>query len=624
MQYCYDLSNHQTVFCESLQALRQAWDAGLPRDALTLFRSPALGASSDIINGFNLDLRARGKSKTYKDIYLEIEQTTYSLYCESLKYFNKSQSLIIGRAYQEWLNLCYSASLLSRADLSEKRLIIDPVVDRKLQPTYRRAHWNTLLQINSKAEIWRPNVNVSPLEEVAPISRRFNVMGARHYLWRLFQMVQRKKPDEKNGKIIYYCTDSELVREVGLEFAFRGFRIEHLDLKKLAKKDNDKNESHFLTGEFKLPDSICELLRIAVCDLIEPDFYDIVVNYYASHVQEEFFVYSSTLNNLEKSDGRYQKSIILSNYPSGAEAVALGEYCRNNQSVFAATQHGITREFLNNPQNLINYEHTVATHFISFTESAQTISSKVTKYSGTTYRGISCGLPRCFWSTRLKQQSWCSKKLQKLPLLMVGSLTTRGYLQNGGVFLSDQKNIETEKSVFNAVSRAVPLVEYKPYPTKRYIDFDPFVEQILKNITAKQAVRKFWDFRYVEKQYRGFIMSGATSTLSWCLMTGKPVIFLDQDVDAYRLSTETKEIFKKVLFYFDMRDSNFLEDLTSFLVEYEQSLEEKWSKMLPARLIFMEDLMRPSQSDKVYEFLKDELSRLTATKISEKIHARTR
>ena len=131
-------------FCESLQALRQALDAGLPRDWITLFRSPELGASSDIINGFNLDLRARGKSKTYRDIYLETEQTTHSLYRLSLKYFNKSQSLIIGWIYQEWLDLCYSDSLLRRADLSEKRLIIDPVVDRKLQPTYRRAHWNLL------------------------------------------------------------------------------------------------------------------------------------------------------------------------------------------------------------------------------------------------------------------------------------------------------------------------------------------------------------------------------------------------------------------------------------------------------------------------------------------------
>ena len=624
MRICNDLSNHQTVFCESLQALRQAWDGGLPRDALILFRSPALGASPDIINGFNLDLRTRGKSKTYRDIYLKIEQTTHSLYCESLKYFNKSQSLIIGRTYAEWLNLCYSASLLSQADLSEKRLVIDPAIDRKLQPTYRRAHWNSLLQINAEGETWRCNIDVEPFEVVAPLSRRLSVMGTRHYLWRLFQLAQRKKPFRKNGKTIYYCSDSELVREVGLEFAFRGYRIEHLDLRKLAKKDNGENQLHFLTGKFDLPDSICKLLRTAVSGLIEPDFYDIVVNYYAVKVQEEFDVYSSTLNNLKKSDGRYENSIILSNYPSGAEAVALGEYCQKNHSVFAATQHGITREFLNNPQNLINYEHTLATHFISFTERAQAISSNVTKYSHTNYRGISCGLPRCFWSIRSKQQFWFNKKSKELPLLMVGSLITRGYFQNGGVFLSDQENIETEKSVFEAVSRAVPSVEYKPYPTKRYIDFDPFVEQILKNITAEKTNRKFWDFRYVEKQYRGFIMSGATSTLSWCLMTGKPIIFLDQDVEAYRLSSEAKEVLKEAVFYFDMRDNNYLKNLTSFLLEYEQSLEEKWSKMLPARSILMEDLMRPSQADKVYKFLKDELSRLSATKISEKIYERVR
>jgi hypothetical protein len=624
MQYCYDLSNHRTVFCESLQALRQAWDAGLPRDALILFRSPALVASPDIINGFNLDLRARGKSQTYRDIYLEIEQTTYSLYCESLKYFNKSQSLIIGRTYPEWLSLCYSASLLSQEDLSEKRLIIDPAIDTKLQPTYRRAHWNALLQRNAKAEIWCPNVDVVPFNFVAPLSLRLGVMGTRHYLWRLLQTLQRKKLFRDNDKTIYYCSDSELVREVGLEFAFHGYRIEHLDLKKLGQNEDGGNQSHFLTEEFDLPDSICELLRTAVCGLVEPDFYDTIVNQYAVRVHKEFDVYSSTLNNLEKSDGRYEKSIILSNYPSGAEAVALGEYCRNNQSVFAATQHGITREFLHNPQNLINYEHTVATHFISFTERAQTLSSKVTKYSGTDYRGISCGLPRCFWSIHSKQQFWSNKKLKKLPLLMVGSLNARGYIQNGGVFISDQKNIETEKSVFRAVSRAVPSVEYKPYPTKRYIDFDPFVEQILKKITAKEAVRKFWDFRYVEKQYRGFIMSGATSTLSWVLMTGKPVIFLDQDVEAYRLSSEAKEALKATVFYFDMRDSKFLEDLTSFLVEYEQSLEEEWFKMLPARSIFIENLMRPSQPDKVYEFLKNELSRLSATKVSENTHERIR
>ena len=107
-------------------------------------------------------------------------------------------------------------------------------------------------------------------------------------------------------------------------------------------------------------------------------------------------------------------------------------------------------------------------------------------------------------------------------------------------------------------------------------------------------------------------------------MTGKPVIFLDQDVEAYRLSIEAKEVLKAAVFYFDMRDSNFLEDLTSFLVEYEQSLEEEWFKMSLARSIFIENLMRPSQPDKVYEFLKDELCRLSATKVSENIHERIR
>ena len=104
-------------------------------------------------------------------------------------------------------------------------------------------------------------------------------------------------------------------------------------------------------------------------------------------------------------------------------------------------------------------------------------------------------------------------------------ISTRLYQSNMGRLhrgLSDVALYEHERRLISDVFATLPHpVTYKPYPAIRYLDPDPIAAQIAAtaNVTAYSDRL---DLRYVASRASMLITSGATSTVSWCLMSGKP------------------------------------------------------------------------------------------------------
>ena len=68
-------------------------------------------------------------------------------------------------------------------------------------------------------------------------------------------------------------------------------------------------------------------------------------------------------------------------------------------------------------------------------------------------------------------------------------------------------------------------IDYKPYPAIRHLDPDPVLRAVneQKNMSV---VGTHQELRYLLGQYRMFITTKATSTVSWIVATGKPLYSL--------------------------------------------------------------------------------------------------
>jgi hypothetical protein len=126
-------------------------------------------------------------------------------------------------------------------------------------------------------------------------------------------------------------------------------------------------------------------------------------------------------------------------------------------------------------------------------------------------------------------------------------------------------------------------VRYKTYPedNRRYADIDP-VFSIVKQADNIELFDKKIDMRYLVADHSIFITTCATSTLSWPIMSGKPVIFINQK-NNNPLTDDAYVCFSKGIFVFDDDEKNFHYNLREFLSQPLDKIERLWQEKKSAR-----------------------------------------
>ena len=142
------------------------------------------------------------------------------------------------------------------------------------------------------------------------------------------------------------------------------------------------------------------------------------------------------------------------------------------------------------------------------------------------------------------------------------------------------------KYVFNKLSYKIL---YKSYPeeNKRYADKNPVLEEakISKNI---KLFTDIVDMRYFISNFKVFITSRATSTLSWLVFSNKPVIFINW-INDNQLNQEAYESFSKGIFVFNSNDEYFYEKLFKFLSLPISEIESLYENKKEARTIMIKE-----------------------------------
>ena len=154
---------------------------------------------------------------------------------------------------------------------------------------------------------------------------------------------------------------------------------------------------------------------------------------------------------------------------------------------------------------------------------------------------------------------------------------------------TDYKKARDEQNLIGKVLSKLPhKVRYKAYPADNrwYADVDPVLNDV-KRADNMELFSKKIDMRYLVSEHRIFVTTGATSTLGWPVMSGKPVVFINQK-QYMPLTREAHASLSKGLFVFNDNDENFYRDLREFLSQPLDKIEILWKEKKSAR----EDMIR--------------------------------
>jgi hypothetical protein len=599
-----DLSRIDAAFCDSWQALVGAFGAGLRRDAAILTRSPALLMRNDI-KTFHLDARAK-VDKAVLDAHF-LGTSAFLADCFAVLQKVTELAPFSGMACREiwnWQQRALFAVFLEETDFVEPRAVVDPVTSHPFTTRRLQLPWRKLLAHNRLARIVDVPVTLESFEAIQSgpesVVNRLRIRGIEHFLWQLAVRSWARMPARVGRKQFYYTKDSEIVRDVGLAFAKHGYRIGRIAMPGVPEAKN----MHPLARR------IVELLQ----DRIEQRWRPITVGaalpplltQLRADLSKQLHAYDVTRAHFESERDRLfprRGAMVVSNYPYGGAALALAHAAESAGAVFAAVQHGINRELLQHRQNECNYENTGARYALLFNDKARAVTAE-NRFRWQDSQVTSIGLTRDFVRTARR----AFVKGTAIPdVLYVQMLDRTGSFFNGGIYKNDFESCRNECRLVRDVLGNIPhAVGFKFYPYRSYADIDP-VRRTIDECPNVSVVDSGIDLRFMLGNARLVIVVGMSSTLSWVLGSGKPLVFLDPAADGYRISPDVRERCPEAMFYFDVRDGRSFEDLRGFLSQPLEDIESRWRKGQEKRARFRAEYLGRADGrtgERAYEWLR--------------------
>jgi hypothetical protein len=319
--------------------------------------------------------------------------------------------------------------------------------------------------------------------------------------------------------------------------------------KAILKNSNNKNNNYFFKPFFKK----------YICDYLD----------YKSYWEKYF---------LDNKNNKVKACLI--GFPSSAMELSYLEVAKKHSIITAAFQHGISKEINEDILSIDTlYESNIVDNYFVFNKETAK-NSKKSRFNIATEHVV--GLAEDM------KKSLKNQKYNNIQPILYATTTlycgNRGIPGRAGASDIDKANFEIYL-IENVLSKLPHKVQYKPYYSKRY--GGPVIElEVAKNKNNISINDKEIDLRYIVGNSRVIITSRATSTIGWCILSGKPIVYIENDDN--RLTERASKEFKKNLFYFDVREKNWEIKLRKFLSLSLEEIEKKWKEKESNRIIFIE------------------------------------
>ena len=395
---------------------------------------------------------------------------------------------------------------------------------------------------------------------------RLKFEGLNSIFFRLLSILCDKFDKLWTGKRLVYSHENTLLKGTATYLFRNGFLIQ-----KLQANINYNNLS-----KQKILDELIELtfpkvknFQKSILDVNYKNkssfyFYPLYKKYISDYIKAKSYWNKYFL----KSDSKKIKACLIGT-PRNVVELSYLEVAKKNSIVTASFQHAISKEISEDLLSIdVTYESNVVDNYFVYNREAAK-NSKKSRYNIAAEKVV--GLPEDMKKSLQKQ-----KYLGSIPILYA---TTTLYCGNRGIPArsgsSDIAKANFEYTLIEHVLSKIPYkVHYKPYFSKRYAG-PSFELELAKSKNNININYDEVDLRYIIGDSRVIITTRATSTIGWCVLSGRPVIYIENEDN--RLNALANKAFKDNLFYFDVREKNWESKLRKFLSLPLNIIEEKWN-----------------------------------------------
>lgn len=466
-------------------------------------------------------------------------------------------------------NLAYKAWLLSRSDQGKSIALVEhPAVMPSLKSGWGRLLSN-LPEFGGRIEL--------PSERLPPISAGHNTvppMGVRlrFETWQsiVFRLAMNLPTWLKNflgrrGDVLV-VSENGLIKESGTYLALSGFSVQRLQAPARERRLE------------RLPEDLMLQLsalveKIFAAELGNPFYVQALRLAYIEVCEEALGEYTGALAHWKKQlnliPGRGPK-MLLTNFNATPTGEALFELCKEANILHACSQHGTGVELCLAGQHHYQYGETANSGFY-FTYN-ETAASLVKGFETTRAEVISVGQPRDLAEVGRHRRG----SGPEVDIHYVSNQALFGHvLPPSSAGISESEAVAWERSIVKEVLARLPhRVMYKPYRAMFYLDRNP-----LHASAAEQPGIHYYegylDLRYMLPNARVLVLTHAASTLSWCLMSTKPVVYINAP-DQAPLYPKFEADLRQGGIVVDASAPDFIEQLRRVLSQPIEAIEAEW------------------------------------------------
>jgi hypothetical protein len=410
--------------------------------------------------------------------------------------------------------------------------------------------------------------------------QRFKVAGYETLIYRLAIKLTEKIPDWIFKKELIMPNENELNIEIASALALSGVKISKAQLEPLSNSYNTMLDINTMA----LYKAVLPIMRKQVSQWVNPAAIGVTMELFESHLMEQLKQFKLLTDGWEKAivkNNRIKKAVLV-NAPGNIKGYALSYVCRKNNIPLMSSQHGVTIEISKMHDDVlhIKFDNSVTDAIFSYNYKIVDIEKKA--YFNKSKHYV-VGMPM-----RLIRMKYIQTIVK--PITPIVYISTNLYHMGLSLSLNtDYRRARAEQRLVTEVLSELPhKILYKTYPedNRRYADVDP----VLDDIKAAKNIEIFSDkidMRYLISKHRVLVTTCATSTLGWVVMSGKPVVFINQKNNS-PLTDDAYVSLSRGMFVFDDKDPDFYNKLKIFLSMSFDQIENLWQK----KQIFRKEMIK--------------------------------
>ena len=510
-----------------------------------------------------LDRLIKKLSPTCQNIFRIIKQKSYDNYFASLNSYNIFKIFF----------LIYKLYPLENNDFKFKNIVLDKKITNKkgLAPHFYAKIFNNIAI--SDSHYYQEKESPSRLELIQILNKEI----IEYHIW--IKLWEKISPKLSKGTLLIN-RESFLLKETAVHLARKGFSIKKINKPHLYFEKSIEKEVEIF-NRFIAP-NINKLLN----DFLSEEKVQILSKIIRKEFINDYKIYFSALSYW-KSKVDYFKSInvkaMMETFSKLPVWYALKSILRENNIPIFNFQHGHTKEFCNMFKFASTFGEFVNSDFHFSYNGSTKRCLKFINFSDTKSKVYNVGSP---YFQKFKHR-FRFKNLGVDNILYVSTNVEDN--NNPSIFSQKINSIEKTKDEIEIIEKVFSKIErkiiFKSYPLV-YKRKDYIVEKKISKFKNIKYIDNDYDLKYFQNNTKLIITSRGTSTLGWCMMMDKPLIFINYN-DEYSVTDEFKKYAITSIFFLERNHENFLNSLKYIISLNDKEINLIWQKKMTSRKKFL-------------------------------------